>query len=721
MSEPRGETKTGSPMRHARSGSRHASRLKGLFSPASVALVGVSADERKLSGRPLRFLRKHGYRGEIYVVNPRHAQIDGIQSYPRLSSLPACPETVVITLPADAVPRAIEESGSVGIRNAVILSAGFEEVAGSLARVRRIARAAERYAINVVGPNSEGVWAVPSRTILTFGSAAARRVIRQGPVSVLSQSGSIGGACVRRLQDLGIGCRYYVSTGNETFLTTVDYLEYLVADGKSSVILLFIEGLRDGWRLRTVAAAARRAGIQLLVLKAGQSDAGRRATQSHTGKFSTSGAVYSDLFRQFGAVELETVDELIAASLALTTNEGHRAGVGGVGVISVSGGSRSIIVDDCDRRGVPLATFRVATRRRLKRLLPREAAPENPVDPTGRVVDDPGLLVRVAEIVAEDPHAGSLLIQFPNWAWRQVVPYLPGLENAAAASGKPFVVATLTPDIRTREVAALRRRGLILARSTREAVVMLGLLTQHRAVGVAARSDGRPPLVSWDWGTIAGRVRRAGVPCVRTAVCQYPGELASALAGVGFPAVVKAASAYHKTDRGLVKQGIGSLAQAKQAAVELWSSLGEGAPLLIQTQAEPGVEVLLNLRRDPDWGPVLTLGMGGIRTELWKDAVTFGLPVTALEIRRGLASLKLQTLLDGHRGDPAADTSALLEAAVALGDQYIAMGDDVEIEINPLVVMPRGGGVVALDLTAWNLAAVNDQARTPATRAVRGA
>ncbi len=674
-----------------------------------MVIVGASADNRKLSGRPLHLLTRHGFSGDIFLINPNRREIGGVRCYKRAMDLPVTPDVAVIVVAADAVPDALEDCGSAGVKNVIILSSGFEETTRSAERVRRIRESSRRYGINLVGPNSEGLWSVPNHTILTFGSAAARARIRRGPVTVLSQSGSIGGACVRRLQDLGIGCRYYVSTGNETVLSICDYLDFVIKDGGTRVALLFVEALRDAWRLRSLCAEAEKSGMRVIALKAGKSDAGRRATQSHTGKLSTPAEVYSQIFRQVGIAEVESLEDLVAAATVLSSNSpgapANKA-YGGVAVISISGGSRSLIVDECDRLGVPLAQFTPGTKQTLRLILPDQAAADNPIDPTGRVIDQPELLPAMVQVLGSDTTTEAIFVQFPNWTWRQIDPYLGPLAAAAGPSGKAVVLSTLNSEVTTRRVASLRGRRMFVADDSRHAVRMLSFLIRRRDGGQSARPKTRTVpkgKAILPWRTSTDMVAAAGIPLAPYRIVTTPQEIRPEMAALAVPIVVKAASGVgHKSDQGLVALNLRLPNEVERAAGEMWHSLGSSQPLLLQQQIGSGVEVLLGARHDNDWGPILVIGAGGIHSEVWNDVAILSLPASASSVREALSRLRLWTLLRGYRGAPAADVKALCDAASNFGRIYVAGRWKADIEINPLIVLEAGKGVVAVDVTAWD-------------------
>lgn len=686
--------------------------LDAIFRARSVALIGVSADPHKLNGAPLPILRASGFRGPIYPVNPKYDAIDGLRCVARIADLPEAPDVALVLAPAREVPGAVDALARLGTRAAVVVSSGFEEQAGGDARVAQLADTCREHGVALVGPNCEGVWSVRSRVMLTFGSAARRTEWAHAPLAIVSQSGAMAGAIGRHLQDGGFGCGYLVSVGNETVLGLVDYLEYLIEQDDVRIVLLFMEGLRDGGRLLRAAARARSRGIVLVALKSGDSPLGRAAVASHTGKVATDAAIYRDVLAQAGIVQVDGLSELIeAAELLLTAPlPPTRSGTApGVSVYSIPGGTRALTADQCERRGVPLATFDAATEGALAARLPAFGQARNPTDMTGQLLSRPEMFDETLRLVAADSNTEALIVQLANRGPADALRYRDTIRDAARAHGVPAVVAFLGDALPARERREFAEHGLVCARDPNEAVRWLSWLYGARA---ALRRGGRVP--SWPdapsghagaafgagWVEGAALLARAGVPLVPWALLPAGGTAASVCAALRFPVALKALPehAAHKTELGLLRLGLRDAAAVEAAAGELRERLGAPrATLLVQQMAEPGVEVVLGAMRNPDFGLVLAVGSGGTQVELSGDLGFVAAPFEAADVERVLAGLRLSRLLDGFRGAPRADRDALVRAALGLAHAFAA-STLREVEINPLIVGPAGRGVVAVDL-----------------------
>lgn len=681
-------------------------RLDALFHARSVALIGVSGDPRKMTGAPMQILAQTGFTGKIYPINPQHPEIGGLRCWPDVESLPETPDVALVMLAAARVPDAVRACARKGIGAVVVLSSGFEETEEGHAHAAELAQVARETGIAVVGPNCEGVWSVPDRVVLTFGSAARREVLHEAPIAILSQSGAMAGALARHLQDSGVGCAYVVSVGNETVLTIADYMEWMIECAELRVILLFIEGLRDGQRLLRLIERATARGIRVVALKSGNSAKGLAAAASHTGKMASPYAVYRELLQEAGAIQVDSLTGLIEAAEVFTVLGAPPArGVdGGVSVFSIPGGTRAMTADALEAQGVPLATFARETVTALADVLPEFGGTENPTDLTGQVLSQPGLFDKCLNLIADDPHTEALIVQVANRGPRDVMERVELLHAVAARSGVPIVVSFLGDALPPAERAQLRAAGVMCARDPVEAARFLGWLWRARAGqpldAAPTRLRGAAAPAPQTWEDTVALLENCGMRVPGWRAVSPGQDAAEACDGLSFPVAVKALpeDADHKTELGLVHLNV-SPSRLAAAVDEIHQRLGRQAGVLVQEMDHGGVEVLLSALSNPDFGPVLAIGMGGTTTELHGDVAYLALPTTPARVRRALRGLKLRTLLEGFRGRPAADTEALLHAATALGDRFVAIGGAVqELEINPLFVHERGaGGIVAVD------------------------
>jgi acyl-CoA synthetase (NDP forming) len=681
-----------------------------LFRPTSVAFVGVSTDPTRLTGRPLRILRRHGFDGSIQVVHPRATDIDGVRAVPTVGDLSGSPEVAVVMVPAAAVESVVEQCGHKGIRHVVVLSSGFEETAAGRERAAALHATARRYGMGIVGPNSEGLWNVPARTILTFGSAANRDELRRGPVAVLSQSGSIGASIMRRLNDSGLGADVFVSVGNETVFDVADYMNWIVDQAGCRVVACFLEGLTNGRRFLDVAVRARQADVAVVVLQAGTSDEGRAASASHTGKIATSAVVTRSLFAQAGVVQVDSLTALAAATRALSgvrlperdtdRGGGHR----GVTVIGLSGGSRSIIADAASVRAVPLTTLSNASTAALAEFIPDFGVVTNPVDPTGQVLSDPELFPRTIEVLATDPGTEALFVQYANGGAQMVRRHLPALATVSQERRRPVVVGCLLDELPAGDSLRqdLETRGIGYASDPAEAIAELSLLYRWRdlrplpAMLPAATPSSAGTVAAWRdvAALVAGcGLRTPAEAMVPVGVSALELEHLLAEASVPFPVVVKASpdEVAHKSERGLVRLDVGSVEGAVAAVAELAVAAGSDRPLLVQQQVRGTTELLVVLQEDKDFGPVMGLGLGGFFVELLAEIVYVALPATEEEIARAIGTTRLAGQLRGYRGRAAADLTHVCAPLAALGCAFASLHKRPRtVELNPVLIAGEG-------------------------------
>ena len=707
-------THDGQDMTTSKNDKERPTGLDAVFRARSIALVGLSADTRKMTGAPLEILKQVGFSGDIYPVNPKYPEIGGLKSWPGIEALPGPVDVALIMLGAAAVPDAIRACARQGIRAAVVLSSGFEESEDGKQLAEELRVAAADTGVLVIGPNCEGVWSVRDRVFLTFGSAAKRSTLTHAPIAILSQSGAMAGGIGRHLQDNNIGCSYIVSVGNETVLTIADYLEWLLDQDDVRVLALFLEGVRDGERLLPLLERARCNGVRMVALKSGNSTAGQLAAASHTGKIASPHAIYRDLLEAAGVIQVESLTELIEASEVLNTlplppERSGALGHGGVSVFSVPGGTRALTADLLEQHDVPLATFDARTVNALAAALPNFGCAQNPTDLTGQVLSHPGLFDQCLRIVADDPNTEAIIVQVANRGPRDVRERVDILRDIALAVARPMIVSFLGDAFPAEDKAPLRRAGIICARDPAEAARYLGWIYACRRIGQRAKLAPLPPVsprpAPTAWSDVEAFLGQCKVSLPAWRLLQPNQDPAQYCTGLQFPVAIKVLPEHadHKTESGLVILNVASAEALTQHAATLRQRLGKpDAPLLVQQMVDGGIEVIVSAIRNPDFGPVLAIGSGGVAVELYKDIAYLPLPADRDQVLRALRRLRLWTLLQGFRGQPAVDIDALVSAALQFGAVFLsAQPAASEIELNPVFIRPRGsngGSVIAVDV-----------------------
>jgi acyl-CoA synthetase (NDP forming) len=687
-----------------------------LFHPRSIAVVGASSDPGKLTGRPIAYLEKHGFAGAIHPVNPRYDRVGSRVCYPDIASLPEVPDVGLVLLGADRAVAAVEQLARAGAAAAVVLASGFGE-SGEEGRRRQSALKEAAGAMRLLGPNTIGLANVTDRIMLSASGAMELDGFVSGPVALVSQSGGILGSLLSRGVARGIGFSKLVATGNEADLDISDFVDHLVDDDATAVIALYIEGVRNSDRFRASAAKAARHGKRLIAYKVGRSETGARSAVSHTGALAGSDRVYDALFRQLGIIRAEAFSDLLDIPAALAT--GRRLAGNRLAVVTTTGGAATLIADNAGLADFTLPAPDEPTARGLTALdIPDAALDRNPVDVTLAGLR-PELFRTVLSLLSDSPTydaivtiVGSSALGQPDLVARPVI-------EALARTTKP-IVAYVSPEA-PHIVNALNRAGVPAFASPEGCVAALsGLRAASTPPAHRPATEPCPAAVSAADGPLGDGLlgegplneaeskalfARFGIRPVTELVAATPDEAQAAAHRLGDgPVVLKVLSRHiaHKTEVGGVAVGVAP-DEVGVRCRDMAARLGGGPDgslegFLVQERVSGGVEVILGVHRDPQLGPAVLLGMGGVAAELLEDTALRPLPLMPGDAEAMIAELKMAPLLQGYRGRPRADVAALRAAIEAFAEMVRSLGDRLrEAEINPLFVLPEGQGVKAAD------------------------
>lgn len=702
--------------------------LRRVLVPRSIAVVGASQDPTKRGHQVVRSLLASPFQGPVFPVNPGGGELLGLPVATSLEELQGQVDLAVVCTPAGTAPAVVEACGRAGVAGAVVLALGFGEMGGEGARLEDDLRsAARRWGVRVIGPNTSGM--------LNLGvglDLIGVPGIRPGPLALIAQSGNI---TLSLLQETasggGPGFSVCVGVGNEIDVGYHEYLHFLADDPGTRAILVYAEGIRDG---RSFLEAARAVSLRkpIALLKGGRTRAGEASARSHTGSVSTSHDVFRNALRQAGVVEVDRSDELLAVGRTLALQPPIRGGRG-VAILSDGGGQATLAADALSAAGVELAELSGATRHRLRPLLPAAASLANPVDVAGACDRNPALFAPLLEILLDDPAVGAVLVVglFGGYAVRFARELAEGEAGAADAmaalaqgSGKPVVVHSIygeagTPpllslmekgipvirslDAACHAVSALRQRGALLDRARREGVGVPappargpddeGGPGEPDPVAAALR-QGRSTLLETE---ARGLLEARGVPVVPGTFCASAGAAGEAARRFRGPVCLKVVSTTvsHKSEAGGVILGIRGPDAAATAFRGMVRSVnryarGSGIPpgivgaLVTPLLPSPGVELLVGARRDPVFGPVLTVGAGGTAVELHRDVALRVLPLEAGEARAMLDELRIAPLLRGYRGGSPLDLDALEGIMLGVARCILEIPELEEIEVNPV-------------------------------------
>jgi acyl-CoA synthetase (NDP forming) len=664
-----------------------------------VAIVGASADVRRTAGKPAAYLKKHGFTGRTYLVNPRYTEINGLACVPRVADLPEAPDVGLVLLGADAAIATVRELAERGTQTAIVLAGGFAEIDASGAeRQKQLVEAAG--GMRLLGPNTIGMVNVADHTALSASGALELDSLTPGRVAIVSQSGGMLGALLSRGASRGLGFSRLISTGNEADLDVCDAIDYLLDDDATHVIGLYLESVRRPTRFRALAERAAERGKPLVVFKIGRSEAGAQSATSHTGAIAGTDRMYDALFKQTGAVRVETLDGLLDAATGLALDKqlkGRR-----LGILTSTGGGGSLVAEACGLRGFVVPPPDPATADRLRAALLDESAmaDRNPIDLTLANLRSETYRESVAALVDSSSYdavvvvVGSSGLEDPSLAAAPV-------REAALASEKPVVVY-------------VNPHAMNIVTYLNSVGVPAFFTAEGCATGFAAMLGARPavpdnqrthaptrghPLNEHEALTLFSR---HGLSVVRHALAMTPHEAADcarSLAGERVVVKILARGVAHKSDVGGVRVGV-ALHDVAAVCEELRQRVDatEFEGWLVQEQLVGGTEMLLGVIRDPQLGLALVLGAGGTAAEVFGDTSLRLLPLGPTDARDMLSELRCRVLVEGFRGQPPGDVDALVAAIEQFCHMVLALGDELlEAEINPLFVLTRGQGVVAAD------------------------
>jgi acyl-CoA synthetase (NDP forming) len=703
------------------------SDLQRVLRPRSLAIVGASPDGSKFGGKVMNFLRRHGYTGRVLPINPRYETIDGLPCYPTLSAIPAdiAIDAVMVAVAREQANDIIRECCDRRVAVAVVFTSGFAE-AGPLGEVMQaeLLATARRGGVRVLGPNSFGfinfldrVTATPSIT-LSHGDMIA------GPIGMVSHSGGAAmGSIYARARDRGINFSYIVCPGNECDVDAGEIMDFLLDDTETKVIAAVLEGVSDGPHLVSVMQRAMREHKPIVVLKVGRSEVGKQIAMSHTAHMAGEDDIFDAVTQQYGAIRVDDYDELylqagMMASLSHAQKEtiARRAGVA---YISISGGIAAITGDLAGMAGLPLSSLSAETNRRLQALLPEFQSAANPFDVGAVALSNPSVVMQAIDILADDPGVGIIVPCIT------VAENYDSILNAIAASERrtPVVILWAGKSFKGEGVEILHKAGVPYFDAPRDLVNGLKRLSAHCLAAFPLPPPGADKITALPCPATA--IIRPGVKG-QTALSEHdsktwlaglgfpivPGALVrdeiSALQEaqrLGYPVVLKLVSEAlaHKSEHGAVLLNLrdeGELRDAYRRLQTVSESLHIATDgMLVETMITDGVEVVVGFKRDPQFGPVVMLGIGGVLVELIGD-VSFLVPPFNEEAALAAISRTsaLDTVLCGFRGKPEADRAALVGVLARFGALALPLSKVAsEIEMNPVLVRPKGKGAVIAD------------------------
>ena len=686
-----------------------------LLAPRTVAVIGASRQPGSIGAAVVHNLVTNGYRGPLYPVNPAASEIEGIRAFPSVLAIPGDVEMAVVTVPAAVVSEVARECAAKGVRGLVVISAGFGEAGpDGVALQRELVEICHQSGMRLVGPNCMGVINTAADVSLDATFAPDRPA--PGRIGFLSQSGGLGLAVMARTEALGSGLSSFVSVGNKADLSGNDFIQYWESDKQTDVIMLYLESFGNPRKFARVARRVSRSK-PILAVKGGRTQAGNRATSSHTGALLSASDITVDaLFQQAGVIRTDTLAELFDAALLVGSQPLPAANR--VAILTNAGGPAILCADACEANGLLVPALPDAVRKELASFMPPAGSTANPVDMLAAaggkdyeraisvlagsdaidaiiVIFTPPLITKASEVVRAIHHAAQAL--------PRAIPVLSVFMSKQATprvieSGGVRIPHYPFPEEAARALSLVARYGAWRA-APEEAVAPLDDIDGDRAAAVIATALAAGP----GWmapGAVTELLACYGIPVVETRQVTSPDEAAREAERLGTEVALKgvAAGVLHKSDAGAVRLHLSGATQVKTAAQEMSEALEHAGHLvssfLVQPMVPEGVEMLVGVVQDQHFGPVLACGAGGTATELLKDVAVRITPITKSEADQMVRSLKTFPRLDGYRGAPRADIAALENVLLRVSALVEAHSEVTEMDLNPLVVHPSGAVVV---------------------------
>jgi len=689
------------------------SAIARLLQPRSIAIVGASATPGSLGAGVLANLKRFAFPGDVHLINPNRSEIDGRPCLKSVWDLPDGVDCAVLAVPQAAVLDAVKGCAAKGVGGLVIFGAGFAE-AGPAGKALQdeLAAIASAAGMAIEGPNCLGFVNYVAHVATTFGAVAPFPAEGKRAVGMVSQSGAMASVMRAALQARGLPVSVYASTGNEALNGLEDFLDFLIDESSTHVVSLVAEQFRDPQRFLELARRAERVGKPIVLMHPGRSAAAKEAAQTHTGAMSGDWDVMRALVEREGALVVETLEELIDVTELFVRFP--KPMKGGVAIISDSGAFKGMSLDYCQALGLPLPEPGEAARRVIGALAPDLIQPTNPLDLTAQALVDPHLYRKTLEPFLADEGVGCVvfggIISSPLIAPRKMQPIIDAARELTFE--KPVIFAMLGDEAEIQDdiVTGLRALNVPFYRSPERCMRALAAFWRHHARKPAPERRALAPASPLKSGVLAeyeakALLAQAGVPMLAGGFATSLAQAQEIADRIGYPVVIKAQAAAlaHKSDAGGVILNIADAPALSNAWSQLRANVERAKPglaldgVLVEKMARRGVELIFGARNDPDWGPVLVVGLGGVIAEALHDVRVLAPDLGEDAIIEELYRLKGAALLKAFRGQPARDVKAAAAIAARLGAFVMAHPEVAEIDVNPVVVFEEGAGAVALD------------------------
>lgn len=693
--------------------------LESLLNPSSIAFIGATTDEKHVGGIAIDHLKDFGFKGAVYPVNPRYQAVQGLTCYPDIEAVPEVPDLAVLAVGKNRVLSILESCHQKGIKAAIVYASGFAEESDEGAQKQQeLVEFAERTGMLICGPNCMGLANFNTRAITAFATLFKDYPPRgEGHTSLITQSGNMAIVVYAIAYKLGLKFDQFINTGNEAVLEFSEYLEYLSASEQTQTIIGYIEGLRDGQRFIEVAEDLREKNKPLILIKSGESEQAAAAVMSHTASLAGDREVYKAAFELLGVMQAAEPQNL--ADLAYLSDFKEKQGGRRVAVASISGAMGCLLTDLLIDAGLEVPALSAETQKLLMDKAPVLATAANPIDLTANLYAQAGIAASVFEGLGGSTEVDVILVYATGYLLDRIADEL----IAAAQQSDQLFVVIDSGEARSRQ--KLKEHHIPVFTEVGRAVNALRVflpwieqkektqywskLRKNKArtraathAQAATQAQAAMPAELNEY-TAKAWLAKHGVPISTEKVAHTPDEAAAVAAEIGFPVVLKILSPdiAHKTEVGGVELNLTTPDAVKQAATKILANASKHAPhaqisgLLVQSMEKGVCELIVGVTRDSVFGLSMTVGIGGIFTEIFKDTCHHLLPVDEQIAAQMLQQLKGYPLLTGYRGQPAADITAMCRAIAAISDAALAMPDTIDqLEVNPMLAQENGALVL---------------------------
>ncbi|MEP9375328.1 acetate--CoA ligase family protein [Aquabacter sp. CN5-332] len=675
------------------------------LSPASVAVIGASENHNKVGGRPIHYMKRFGFAGKIFPVNPNYRNVQGLPCFPGIEEVPETPDAAIIAVDSSKAVEAVAQCARRGVSTAVVMTAGFAEMGEEGARIqRRMVEEANALGMRLVGPNAQGLANFSDGAVLNFSTMFMDIPPQDGAIALVSQSGAASVMPYANLRQAGLGVRYLIATGNDADLGVCELTRTVAFDPDIRLILVYMEAVNNPQMLAEAAEIAHRRDAKIVLLKGGSTKRGAVASASHTGALMVDDGAFDAFLRHHGIWRARDIHEMINAAPLYVA--GHQPRGGRTIVMSHSGAVGVMCADAAERADLPLADLSQGTLDKLSKVLPNFGTAGNPLDLTAAMLGKSDMFPRALDALGEDDEGDMFLISIPVAGPGYDVPsFVEATANFVETHRKPLVVSAPQDSVRK----AFQDGGLPMYRNEIDAINALKQYSAHMNMRVGAglpKPQPKPVHLSGvlDEAASLDMLGRSGLPVVMHRVCADADEAVKAYEAFGGRVTLKgcAAEVPHKSEHGLVRLNLASPDAVRTAAencLATLAALGVAAPKLLVAPMVKGLhEFVLGAFVDPAFGPVVLVGDGGTLVEVRKDVASLLAPFKEQDVLEALGRLRIAPLYSGFRGTPPLDLAALARAAVALGDFALAHeGTLLSVDINPVMALEAGKGVVAVD------------------------